>query len=472
MSLDWPQSVLMVALVTLTLGGLVRAAPAPRGEAVVPRPAAVLHRKVEVPAPFLTRTKVKGQSLEYGGDIRLGDLTGDGRADLLVYRCDAASAMKPCFLGAFTLDGRVLWQVGTGGMQPLRPGPVAIHDIDADGRAEVVCFFQDSSARADKKSLADVVVQVRDRRTGRVKHQAAPDQVRRRKGWGPNWCHQRILVANLRGRPTPQDFIVKLGDTVVAFDDALNVLWTYKIRWNEYGRCAAYIPCVGDIDGDGRDEVNGGYFLLDADGSPLWARRLGPHMDSVAITEWDGGRMRAICSGGGHVMDAEGKAVLALGEKLVPHGQEVRVADFLPDRPGPEMIIRHQGHTPNVMLIGNTGEVLRRFKLNASPNETGMEVVYWNGPDAPALLHNGGLLFDGYGQVAVRPPGLGKPIGPAKMGWYHCIPADVCGDRREEMVLYNPWDRFVRIYTPEPLDEDAYSGYRPGPRQVNARLMD
>ena len=39
------------------------------------------------------------------------------------------------------------------------------------------------------------------------------------------------------------------------------MLWTYEIKWNEYGKCSAYIPAVGDIDGDGKDEVNGGYYL-------------------------------------------------------------------------------------------------------------------------------------------------------------------------------------------------------------------
>ena len=435
-------------------------------------PAAVLWREVKVPDAFLTTGRVGTQTLRYGGDVRLGDLTGDGRADLLVFRCDKASTLKPSFLGAFDMDGRPLWHAGSGGHQPLRPGPVAIHDIDGDGRAEVICFYHDPTVKADKKSMADVVVQIRDGQTGRVERQAAPLQLRERKGWGPNWCHHRILIANLRGRPQPRDFIIKLGDTIVAFDDALSVLWTYTIPWNEYGKCSAYIPSVGDIDGDGRDEVNGGYFLLDSDGRPLWEKRLGPHMDSVAITEWDDGRMRAICSGGGHVMDERGRAVLALGPKTVPHGQEARVADFLGDQPGPEMAIRYDGHTPKVMLVGNSGRVLGRFTLNSSPNETGMEVVYWNGPKGAALLHNGGLLFDGHGRVAVRPPGLPKPIGDRKMGWYHCISADVCGDAREELVLYNPWSSSVYIYTPEPLDENAYKRYRAGPRQYNVRLMD
>ena len=63
--------------------------------------------------------------------------------------------------------------------------------------------------------------------------------------------------------------MVKLGDTHVAFDDELNVLWTYQTKWVDYSKCPAYIPAVGDIDGDKRDEVNSGYFMLDGDGKLL-----------------------------------------------------------------------------------------------------------------------------------------------------------------------------------------------------------
>ena len=431
----------------------------------------ILYRKIQIPRVLLTGSRIGNQELQFGGDLRVGDLSGDGRADLLVYR-SAQGGMKPCFIGAFTMDGEVLWQVGEGGEQPARPGPVAIHDIDGDGAAEVICFFIDISRRSTPGSMEDVVVQIRDGSTGAVKRQAAPAEFRRCRGEGPNWVHQRILIANFRGTETPRDFLVKLGDKVMAFDENIEVLWTYRIKWNEYGRCSAYIPAVGDIDGDGRDEVNGGYYLLDHDGTPRWERQLAGHMDSVAIAEWDNGRVRAICSGGGHVMDEHGNIIMKLGEEVVPHGQEVRCADFVPELPGPEMIIRYNGHTPDVMLVSNAGKILKRFRLNDSPNNTGMEAVLWNGPDAPAMLYNGGMLWYGTGQLFAALPDLPEPVGPPKMGWYHCIPADLCGDEREEIVLYNPWDKFVYIYTPSPLDEEAFKGYKAGPRQYNVRLMD
>jgi hypothetical protein len=58
------------------------------------------------------------------------------------------------------------------------------------------------------------------------------------------------------------------------------------------------------------------------------------------------------------------------------------------------------------------------------------------------------------------------------MGWYHCIAANICGDDREEVVLYNPWDMFVWIYTPAPTVHKQYQGYNPKPKQYNARIMD
>jgi hypothetical protein len=136
------------------------------------------------------------------------------------------------------------------------------------------------------------------------------------------------------------------------------------------------------------------------------------------------------------------------------------------------MVIRHRGHSPNCLLVDNGGEVVRRLKLNASPNETGMEAVYWNGRDKAALLANGGMLWDLADGTSTALPGLPPPTGPQRQGWYHALPADLAGDEREDLLLYNPWAGEIFVYTPAPHDPTTYGGYRPGPRQVNPRLMD
>jgi hypothetical protein len=68
---------------------------------------AILYKKVSVPDAFLS---VGTGGRRYGGDIRIGDLTGDGNVDFLVYK--SLGGIKPCFLGAFDLAGAPLWSVG------------------------------------------------------------------------------------------------------------------------------------------------------------------------------------------------------------------------------------------------------------------------------------------------------------------------------------------------------------------------
>lgn len=405
------------------------------------------------------------------GDVRIGDVNGDDEVDFVIFR-STDKGMKPCYLAAFTLEGAVSWQAGGGGGQPARPGPVALYDFNRDGKDEVLCFYHQARIDAPLNSMKDVELQLRGGESGRIIKRTSPPQLQECRGEGPNWVHQRFLICNLRGQPYPRDFIVKVGSKLLAFNDDLSILWTYEIRWNEYSRCSAYIPSIGDIDNDGRDEVNGGYYILDDDGTPLWEGQIARHMDSVAIVPWDNGIPRAIASGFGHVLSATGEGIVKLGKEKVPHGQEARVADFLADSPGPEMILRYNGHTTNVMTVANSGKILHRFDLNHSPNNTGMEIIYWHGKDSPALLYNGGMLWTGEGKPYAKFPNLPAPTGEAKMGWYHCIPADLCGDKREEALLYNPWDKTIYIYTPAPINPAAYNGYNPTPRQYNARLMD
>lgn len=453
----------------------------------MPGPEAILYRRVDVPEAMLS----EGPAGPFGGDLRIGDLTGDGRVDFVVYK--TLAGLKPAFIGAFDLDGEPLWTFGDldrcalvheekdaaeEGVGPAeRPGPVAVGDLDRDGRAEVLALMLAPDATETHHWRMDGVEPVLlDGATGEVKRRAVCPQLRAADAYVDgrllvsNYLHQRLTLCDLRGQGHAGDFVVKVGQTVFAFTGAFELLWTYRCPENVYPRHSAYIPAVGDLDGDGCDEVMGGNFALDDDGSPMWERFLGENNDAALIEEWDG-RPRAIASGFGHVLDERGEPLVSLGGELVPHGQEIRCGDVRLDSPGPELVIRYDGHEPRLMIVSNAGEVLDRFEVLGSPNNTGLEIVRWNGPAGPDVIYTPAALVDGRGRRVADFPELPAPTG-GNQGWYHCFPADVCGDAREEVVLYDPQAASVFIYTPAPLDETAYGGYVHTPRQYNARLMD
>ena len=445
-----------------------------------------LYKRVGIPDAFLNETSGNA----WGGDIRIGDLTGDGTVDLLVYK--SLSGIHPCFLGAFTLEGEPLWSFGDKHLEirdadakdstlttlsPDRPGPVAIHDIDADGQAEVICFWVDADApEVSKWDLSAIRLLILDGATGAVKHTSAPDALHQCNASVEgelhisNYVHQRLMIANLCGNAQPQDFVVKVGVNLLAFNHKLELLWQYTDEWFRYPQHSAYIPAVGDFNGDGLDEVNGGNFGLAADGTVLWNHFFGDNMDSVLVSEWNGIH-RAILSGGGQVLDAEGKPILSLGFDVVPHGQEIRCGRLLPDTSENALVIRYNGHHTDLMIVDNGGEIQNRFNVDETPNNTGLEVIRWHGDEICELIYSPAALYDSTGDKVVTFPELPPSTG-GKMGWYHCFPANVCGDTREEVILYDPYSDAVYIYTPTPFQPDMFGGYQPTERQYNARLMD
>ena len=447
--------------------------------------AAHLYKRIAIPDAFLNQTA--GRS--WGGDIRIGDLTGDGSVDFLVYK--SLGGIHPCFLGAFTVEGEPLWSLGDKQLEvpdadaanatlttlsPERPGPVAIYDIDADGQAEVICFWIDAdSTQASRWNLSEIRLMILDGATGEIKHTVASDALQQCNAYAagerhiPNYVHQRLMIANLCGNDRPQDFVVKVGVNVLAFNHKLELLWQYTDKWFRYPKHSAYIPAVGDFNGDGLDEVNGGNFGLAADGTVLWNKYLGDNMDSVLVEEWDGEK-RAILSGGGQVLDAAGNPILSLGFDIVPHGQEIRCGNLLTAM-SPNLVIRYNGHHPDLIVVDNAGQIQSRFKVDETPNNTGLEVIRWLGIDQPELIYSPAALYDGAGNRVVTFPDLPPPTG-GKMGWYHCFPADVCGDAREEVILYDPYSDAVYIYTATPFQSEQFSGYQHTERQYNARLMD
>ncbi|MCL6628683.1 MAG: hypothetical protein K6U00_03660, partial [Armatimonadetes bacterium] len=108
---------------------------------------ACLQRRIEIPHELVSVGPTSsGQDrptglVRYGGDLRIGDLNGDGMVDFVLLK--SVGGIKGCFIGAFDWQGKVLWVWGDkyrqvassdrAGVRYIaesltRPGPLVIVD--------------------------------------------------------------------------------------------------------------------------------------------------------------------------------------------------------------------------------------------------------------------------------------------------------------------------------------------------------
>lgn len=234
-----------------------------RLQAANPRP--VLWKRIATPA-FGT-----------GRNVRFGDLNGDGRTDILIGQMrhhgptDAYSEMG-C-LTALDLDGNILWQNGIPDRwQTTITNDVVfqIHDLDGDGRNEVIYG-------------RDFALVVADGANGVTKYSApmpaTPRDPRGLPARYPRILGDSLAFADLRGTGAKHDLILKdRYRNLWAFTDKLAPLWSTALNTGHY-------PFPLDVDGDGRDEIAIGYALLNADGTPRWNNedKISDHADGIAI---------------------------------------------------------------------------------------------------------------------------------------------------------------------------------------------
>ena len=435
------------------------------------------------------------------GDCSVGDVDGDGRYEIIV-KWDPSNAhdnSHPGYTGnvlldCYTLEGKKLWRIDLG--RNIRAGQhytqFLVYDFDGDGRAEMVCktapgtidgrgkavligdakVSDDYRSAGEGKKIGQILsgpeyLTVFEGKTGRelatVPYEPGRD-VLTTKEWGDDYGNRanRFLatVAYLDGRHP--SIVMCRGYYTASFLCAWDFDGkTLKRRWlhasttrgeGAYGE-GAHSTVVGDVDGDGRDEIVYGSACIDDDGSLLYRTGFG-HGDALHLGDFDPANpglevfmthenkekawdMELRDAATGRVLWGEPNSTYDVGRGIIADvtdrhaGHELWGFTFNPD--GSRNVYNADCHGNK---IGK-----RRFPTNFR--------IYWDGD----LLDE---LFDGAWNDRTRryEPAVTKPranlSGTAARwefpGTAACnstkstpnIQADILGDWREEIILYDP----------------------------------
>ena len=371
-----------------------------------------------------------------GRNARFGDLDGDGVPDMLIaqniprVRGDAFDQIS-C-LTAVNFDGKVLWQSG-------RPNPkyglltsdtpFQIHDIDGDGRNEVVL-------------VRDFQLQVLDGRTGELRHSVWMPKMPSNEKERPYEMENgdSIAFVNILGNKDRHEILVK---------DRYEHFWIYnnslELLWSGEGQ-TGHFPYPVDLDNTGRDKLLIGYSLWDHTGRRQWShdKDLHDHADGISMGNFSGdpnAEPRAYASGSDEGFIMFDKAGNILKQVRVGHAQSPSVGKYRTDIPGLQYATVNFWRNPGIITLFDwDGNILAQDE----PIHSGsvMLPVNWRGDGQEFILLSGsakeGGMIDGHLRRVVMLPDDGHPDLTVNV-------LNVTGDARDEIIA---WDQNrVWIYT-------------------------
>jgi hypothetical protein len=392
--------------------------------------------------------------------VRFGDLTGDGRLDILLAQPGLHRAEQTypgiAALTAVDTDGRVLWQSG----RPSAAAPMItcdlpfqVHDVDGDGRAEVVCVrnfeieFLDG-ATGERKFACPVPDHPPPNALLEhvVTNFGSPTGADLPRPW-----INAVAFADLTGRGTPRDVLIK---------DHYHHLWAFTADMEPLWRFCGNIghfPFAADLNGDGRDEVVAGYHTLDCRGRTLESLHFGDHADAVFagdIQDW--GQPRIIRAGGD-----DGFFITSFRGDLVVvhhgHVQRLGIGNFRPDHAGLEYVICTYWGAPGIVALIDSGGKLVWSRAYPVCGNT-LQPVNWTGDGRELIYFSAhaahGGLYDADGERVVPFPDDGHPELCSEV-------LDLLGTGRDNLIVWDTASLWVYGPAGDPCAGRRYAPLRP-----------
>lgn len=423
-----------------------------------------------------------GQVYTYSpNDASIGDVDGDGEYEIIL-KWDPSNAHDNShkgytgnvFIDCYKLDGSKLWRIDLG--KNIRAGAhytqFMVYDLDGDNKAEIVMKTADGTIDGQGNVIGDRKLDFRNSdgfilsgneyltifngETGRAMETLPYDPPRGDlMGWGDDKGNRmdRYLgaIAYLDGEH-PSVVMCRgyyTRTVLVAYDwrdGKLTKRWTFDSNTpgNEsYAGQGNHNLRVGDVDGDGYDEIIYGSCAIDHDGKGLYNTKLG-HGDAIHLSKFDPGRA-GLQVWDCHENKRDGSTYrdAGTGEILfqIPSSIDVgrcMAADIDPNHKGLEMWSWESKGIRNIK-----GEVTDTAMQGISVNMA----CWWDGDLLRELLDKNRITKYDYVNGGVKTllvaegciSNNGTKSTPALQG-------DIVGDWREEVLLRTEDNNNLRLY--------------------------
>ncbi len=422
-------------------------------------------------------------------DASVGDVDGDGTYEVIlkwdptIVNDNAGGYSGKQIFDCYKLDGTKLWRIDLG--INVNAGPhynqFMMYDFDGDGKAEMILKTADGTvdgkgtvignATVDYRSTSGWVQQgpefltVFNGLTGvamsTITYQPARDNT---ADWGDTYGNRQdrfvSAVAYLDGaKPSlivGRGYYNRLVRAAYNWRNGqLTMLWKFDSKapthpeYNAYSGQGNHQMTIGDVDGDGKDEVINGSSVINDDGKPLWTYGMG-HGDALHMTDMD----------------------------LDRPGQEIWINLESPGSYSPMGLRQYDAKTGQTNWgIETTGDVGRSMAADLDPNYKGYEMwgssggnVYdskGNSISASVPSYNFGIWWDGdLGRELFDRAYIDKwsPTTKSAGRLYTiyqdapvstnnstkstpCLQADILGDWREELILRRSDNTGLVIFT-------------------------